>query len=425
MVNLKKNISLKYPKKKRKYTHRVVTCSPEDMFQAQEDLQAAKSCVPVRSHFSLFKETLVTAGTIVWREHTQEGDSVVLSDYCETTSKVKLLDYVHVTALYDGDEMILACSCKIYSWMEGIAMKKYHLQNNEHAVLDHTFTCMHCRFFREELYPIRNTFGDPDRTSQLHKKIQEGIPYLNQPVALLGPVSTNSTTKFSVYGEKELLSVVNLSFDPSGVGSFRCPNGTCEAHKNHIKGKLPYKKPINKVGKKGCDKELCEHLVTINSHIEYIKQLLPGCFDKEEGTYPGQDPNTIEINQEDQDLKGYESGKVYFDKYLKYTDKNGKEKIGKWVSKSESQYQPKFDRFDAKLVNNTAQRLQCVQGQLVKGFYQGPTLSVGLHGPHPCNCGAGFGAGSLEITRNTKVYTRQVIYNKLKIRNHVLNVRNH
>jgi hypothetical protein len=394
--------------KKRRYTQRkVISALPKDLFDGDDAFQEAQSSVPERSYFTLFTESLVTAGTILWRKHDEEGDTVVLSDYCPTSGKLKPLDYVHVEASYaDPDNMMLTCTCKIYKYMQGRALRKMHLESSEDAVLDSNFTCMHCRFFKEYLYPLRNDFGDPDRSSAIFQKIQSNLEDLNNPVALLGDASTNNTTKFSVVGQ-EKLSLVHLHFGPQGC-FVRCMSGMCQVlfHSRH---KLPKGIALDVLHKKSKSKGLCDHLHTLYSNSEILGSIFPGYFGSlEEEPVEDDGPDTPPadladiVNDDDDDCKGYESGFVYFDPHAQL----GGERTGVWKCRSHTQNPPQFDRFHPGLVSSASRRLLCCQGDLTDGFYQGPHYSTDPEGT--CPCGAGYNSLCTEIRRKVKVYGRQV-----------------
>ena len=417
---------------KRKYTPRtVVSGKPQDLFEKNSDYEKAKSSVPQRSLYTLFTETMLTRGTIVWRNHTGEKDLIVLSDYCEKSGQVKALDFVHVEASYpDVETVLMTCSCKIYKYMQGRALKMAHLQRSQDAVLDENFTCMHCRFFKEFMYPIRNSFGDPERTSQLHQKIQSSLGGLNNPLILIGSANSNSTTKFSAWGQ-DWSSFVHIHFGPQGCYA-RCQSGMCKALGSHIRTGNGLPKGVSLDVMKDNplmrhSKDFCAHLVTLYSNLEVLYNLFPDYFgpqeeeddeEEEEGRghddLPDIDPDNFPVepdlvNYDDRHLRGYDSGKVYFDPYWKEKGPNGEITVGKWVTNSFSQYEPKFDRFDPALVKSCAQRIACINGELTpEGFYKGPPLSVPDE-DGPCMCGAGYSSeGTAHVTRQVKVYTRQV-----------------
>ena len=404
--------------KKRRYTHRkVISALPKDLFDGDDGYEAAVSSVPERSHFTLFTEALVTAGTIQWRRHSQEGDTVVLSDYCSTSGKLKPLDYVHVEASYaDPDNMLLTCTCKIYKYMEGRALRKMHLESSEDAVLDSNFTCMHCRFFKEFLHPIKDNFGDQDRSSAIYQKVQSSLEALNNPIALLGEATTAHTTKFSVVGQTNThLALVHMHFGPQGCFT-RCMNSLCQVN-FHSKSKLPQGLTLDQLKKKKKAKSLCDHLHTFFSNSEMLVELFPSFFGSEEedeelalaeDEFPDRLPAELadEVNNDDHDCKDYESGYVFFDPSAETKDKEGRERTGKWRCKSYSQYRPQYDRFHPDLVQSASCRLQYMQGELIDGFYRGPALKALPEGN--CECGAGYDLQCTELIRKAKVYSRQV-----------------
>ena len=395
----------------RRYTTRVLKGDPRDLFEEAARYETVRSSVPQISLYNMFTQSILTTGTIVWRRHCGETDIVAMSDYCCRTGQLKSLDFVHVVAQYppgDPEDVLISCSCKIYKHMQSKALRKQHLESSEDAVLDATFTCMHCRFFKEYMYPIRNNFGDPDRTSQIHKKLQSDLDQMNNPIVLLGKATIGVTTKFSVAGVDnsglEKAAMVHLHFGPQGC-FVRCQDGTCQATSVHHRVGLPKAVALKDLEKKAEGRQgLCPHLRTVYSNLEYISDLFPGYFGQEEGG--SQQPVLDDVNADDFELENYDSKMVFFDPTEKFMSVDGKEKTGMWKCNSHSQYRTEFDRYNPSLVSSAAKRLACVQGELVNGFYVGPTLEAPNDGP--CPCGAGYGPASKAQFRKAKVYTHQV-----------------
>ena len=401
-------------RKKKRYTSRLISAAPQDLFQEGnlafgECLEGLASAAPQRTHYTLFSEELVTSGTIQWRRHSEEEDTVVMNDYCSSTGKLKPLDYVHVkSSNADPDELLISCSCRIYQYMQGKALRKMHLESGEDAVLDSSFTCMHCRFFKEYLHPIRFSFGDQDNTSQIHQLIQKTLDQLNNPVALLGSASSSGTTKFSVAGQFKL-SLVHLYFNPQGL-FVRCMDGRCQTLHQHIRKKLPKGISMEQLSKlKG---GMCDHLSTLISSFEILEQLFPKHFAPREQASDELDgdsdtdsmfnlPAETLSNDDDFELRDYEPGSISFNVHE-----------GKWESTSHSQWKQGLDRFDPHLVKSTCTRLSFITGEVnAEGAYIGPTLRKTP--PAECPCGAGFFGededGEPVISkREVKVYTRQV-----------------
>ena len=48
--------------------------------------------------YSLFSQQLITDGTIQWCKHSNDEDTVIMSDYNPSTGNLSPLSYVHVTS---------------------------------------------------------------------------------------------------------------------------------------------------------------------------------------------------------------------------------------------------------------------------------------------------------------------------------------
>ena len=182
------------PTKKRRYATRVLSADPKSLLEdadlsGVDGLVALESAVTQRTQFELFTEFMHCDGFIQWRKHSEEEDVVVMNNYCSTSGKFLPLEYVHVTATKtDSEDLLIKCTCRIYETMKESALPA-QLQENEDAVLPENFTCMHCRFYRTYLQPIKASLHSQDCINKLHMKIQQTLGDLNFPVALIGEAS--------------------------------------------------------------------------------------------------------------------------------------------------------------------------------------------------------------------------------------------
>lgn len=409
------------PPKKRRYATRtkkvkVISASPQDLLDdlsCTEGGDSVTSAVPQRSHFTLFSEELITAGTIQWRSHSDMEDIVVLSDYDPSTGKLKPLDYCHVTAsIIAPDNVQIKCTCRIYQYMQGKAMQKAQLELDEEPVLANNFTCMHCRFYMSTLTPMKASLFSHNPSNQVEFKIHQSLANVNNPIVLLGSANAQSVSKLSVLGG-DSTSLVHIHFYPNATLS-KCMNGICEILFGGKK-KLPLG-PISFEKARAEGDGLCPHLQTLFANKEFLTEAFPGHFGEtiqdqendadEADSLLGDDvmvPGS-EVNVEDADINDHKSDLISFDA-----------DSGQWVCRSYSKHQPKPNCLDPKLVEHVTQRKVYLQGDPgCDGFYTGPDLEVSLENddgsPRTCLHGVEF-THDQAVSHKAKVYTRQVTYN--------------
>ena len=93
-----------------------------------------------QSLYIVFCEQLVTEGEMLWCQHNEIQDTVVLSDYDPSIGSLALLFYVHVTCphTYSTTEgsYILQCTCNTYNTIQCDGLSKtLEFGANEFAVL--------------------------------------------------------------------------------------------------------------------------------------------------------------------------------------------------------------------------------------------------------------------------------------------------
>ena len=398
--------------KKRRYATRVIGGTPQDLLpdaapECGGPKDPVESCAPARTYFTSFSEQLTTSGLIQWRKHSSEEDVIVMSDYSSTSGKLQPLDFVHVTVTFGGpDTVYVKCTCRIYQYMQGAALKRIRLLANEHAILDEKFTCMHCRFYREFLLPIQDKIHSQDSTVHgLALKVKQSLGISNPPVVLLGDSFPNSTTKLSVSGVPDF-SLVHIHFTPNGCFA-KCQSGLCQTL-HHSRKKVPKGISFEDLNSQG---GLCSHLKTLFENIDVLHQIFPSFFQSADDALGDTDqdwqpdpPAQEEINLDDLECRDFDSGFISF---------NVNE--GVWECKSFSQYKPTEERFDPGLVKATFQRLSCLQGELVDGMYKGPELSTSpFHSDgelKTCPCGSTYDPNFARFTvRKAKVYSRQASF---------------
>ena len=103
--------------------------------------------------YATFIKNLLHHGEIRWRFHSAEKDICVMSDINPGNDILLPGSFVHVTCLKEQDYHIIKCTCEIYKLIKWSSKQKTPLLpvhcTEEDEVPDHTFTCMHCRFYRQ------------------------------------------------------------------------------------------------------------------------------------------------------------------------------------------------------------------------------------------------------------------------------------
>lgn len=407
----------------RNYATRVVKGNRQDLL---DDMNLASggggqcntfsSDVSERTSFTLFSEELITSGLIQWRRHANEEDIVVMSDYSPSSGRLKPLEYVHLTALSTApDNVQIKCTCRIYQYMQGTALRSFHLDGEENVVLHSSFTCMHCRFYRQFLHCIGNSLFSANPQSELHEKIQLTLDSYHSPLAVLGEVFTTSTTKLSVLGEDSTFSIVNVHFSYQGC-FVKCQDETCQIL-HHIRRNVPKGFSLDNLQSRG---KLCPHLKSVFLNIDVFKEIFHEFFGDPSHTETENDAETdnvtpdisegMEVNQDDFPIRGYNPGNISFD-----IDS------GLYGSTSYTKSEPRSDRHDPELVRCTASRMKSFCGDLVDGFYKGPLLSPSLVASDGtslmCPCGLEFSSPDCrDNSRNVKIYARQVNMNAILYR---------
>ena len=199
---------------------------------------------------------------------------------------------------------------------------------------DSTFTCIHCRYFKEKLLNAYNEATNVESTN-IPKQIpmvRDSLDIIHKAVFLLGDILPTGTTKFFVKGD-DSYSIVNFTFS-HGRCSVKCTNGLCQVQLNSKK-RIPKHSELS-------DKteNLCSHLQTLRLHLQHVKELFPDYFssdrDSEYAAGPLADVNTEDVN---------------------ITSKSGNFNVetGMWDYPSLSQHKP-MDMHDIQLVHSTKMR---------------------------------------------------------------------
>ena len=261
-------------RKKRKHQKRIVAVTLKDLSQeCGEDLNSIlNSAKQNRNLYERFKEQLVLEGMIKWRHHDSKKDVCIITDYNPINGNLVPGSYVHVTRQFDHQgTSLISCTCDIYKHLRGIAYNQNPGSENEELFPDTSITCMHCRYFSEELdkaYEILQTHNT--KLPWTLKQVQESLQFMNMPIQLTGNVIEKGTTKFSVKGEDDTVEFVHISF-LQGKCYAKCLGGICSVELQ-AKKKLPRLHPIT------ATPNLCLHMQQILADIDNIKQYFPWHF---------------------------------------------------------------------------------------------------------------------------------------------------
>ena len=252
--------------KRRNVAARKICITPESL--ARQYQVPVPSCAKIQDQYPGFKMQLLTQGTIIWRLHRSAHtslDIVVMSEYSPTTGLLLPCSFVHVVCVTDEDgESLITCNCAIYKLMQGVGL---HVHGAD-AAIDESFSCMHCRFFKEELLECHEMLQSAEEISPAVRMVKSNLDKMNIPVLLLGDVHFLTTTKFSVAGI-ERHSIVHLTFF-HGTSTANCQNGMCSANFRNKK-KIPKRIDL-------CEEEmanLCPHLQTLFRNFHLVEELFP------------------------------------------------------------------------------------------------------------------------------------------------------
>jgi hypothetical protein len=394
------------PAKCRRCRSKMINVTSESFLEHVGVEQVTNYAPEYRDIYTCFCEELTVDGTIQWRKHTPEEEVVVMSAYSPSTGKMLPLSYVQITASRnDESTLMVKCTCLTYEKIKCAGLKGIYLEESEDAVLNcGHLTCMHCRFYKNKLDNCIDAMKDMNTTSNVLTKVQQSLAQMGNPIVLLGDdAAMNTTTKVSVIGKDDTLSLVHITFR-LGACFYHCQNGVCQA-------KMLNKKKVAKITSVYSDGNVCCHLQTLEGNQEFITELFPDYFNGNEENSDTQVPTDNAdnvLNRADALLRTIDH-KVKFD-----VD------TGKWTSESASKHKP-MEQFDLDLVNNTLDRMSFIRrdNAAANGCFTGPDLIPSpfmKNGtPKPCNCGAAYanddhpdGIQPHSIHLSAKIYTRNV-----------------
>ena len=105
-----------------------------------------------RSLYTKFTEDLLTQGNIKWWFHDEQTDICMMNDVDKETGVMKPNSFIHVTYTTDETgEIMLTCTCKIFDFICRTAHQHNPSWPLEETIPHTSFTCLHCRYFKEHL----------------------------------------------------------------------------------------------------------------------------------------------------------------------------------------------------------------------------------------------------------------------------------
>ena len=286
--------------KRRKQSSRLVRVTPESLAAVYQ--VPLENCTPARLLYTGFVEQMISQGTIQWRYHQPRALEVVaMSDYNPSDGLLNPTSFVHVTCTYaESGALHMKCTCAIYQIIQGTVQ----VNEGQHPVLDDSFSCMHCRFFKEFLVGCVQLVesNNEETLTPIQLKVKQGLPNMLLPVLLLGSAQPNHTTKFSVKGIREVAmptdanetySILNVTF-MNGECILRCLKGLCQVK---MKNKMIV---TDEQSLEKC-RNFCSHLLSLCLDFETVKQALgPELFfqNLEEDALPAppEDMNSDDLN---------------------------------------------------------------------------------------------------------------------------------
>ena len=384
-------------KKRRKQAVRVVKVTSRDIFRlVGQDIATQLNCAnPRHTLYTKFSEKLVMEGVIKWRQHNNEVDVCIMTDYNPTTGHLLPQSFVHVSATKcENGQPILRCTCAIYNLIERAANQDQDIWPNEHNIPDDSLTCMHCQFFNEHLMNAYEKLQQQNTNlSTALCMVQESLQYMNEEIQLLSSVLPHATTKFSVKGTFDSYSIVHINFHQHKCYA-KCTEGMC-AVSMHNRARIPKKVPVSHT------EQLCVHMNTLYRKIDYIQSFFPEHFNAEENDTDEEDPTpgvvqTEEINLEDIDIGTKLSG-------------NFDTETGLWNYKCVSENKP-ANMMDPQLIINTEERNKYINAKNMNentglyGTYEVKPTVIDANGREiKCQCGSQFSNESSTIFQGSGI----------------------
>ena len=345
--------------------------------------------------YTKFKEQLISDGAIKWRLHERQVDICAMNDINPTTGLLVPNSFVHVTCRrHSNGEMMVTCTCDIYNLIQRAATKNLEILPGKDTVLDNNLTCMHCRFFTENLTNMHDSMNNQSsENSEIFQIVQSSFQYMNDEVQLLGSVHSKASTKFSVKGDGTY-AIISITF-PHNKCYAKCQNGTCKA-------RMQNRKKIPKQFRVSSASHLCSHIKTLQKHIDYVKSFLPLLLQKENNEV---ETENNERNDNEQNVDDFGIKNSLSSSFNKQT--------GLWEYKSLSTHRP-YEMMDDELIRYTNQRNENICSRKLNqstGLYNGIDLKPSGFNengdPLNCKCGSEYGTSGTYINSGQAIlYTK-------------------
>ena len=210
-------------------------------------------CATPSTPYALYKQNLMEEyGVLEWRLHQDTTDVVAMNDVDLNTGIFMKNSFVHTSRqVLDGIHKVeYQCSCKMFSTV-------LRLKHSSQGSVDNSHTCVHVRFFSEELEPHLDTFFHSHHlsinpSSPLGKKVTHAISNANNAVVRLD--NDKRYHRYSVIpsGLVQTCAIVKLESN-----RFSCQAGLCRAKQGH-------KRKVTAVG----DSTNCPHIQALNTSRE-------------------------------------------------------------------------------------------------------------------------------------------------------------
>ena len=337
-----------------------------------------------------FKEEMRMDGVIKWWHHDENSDVCIMTDYSSTNGNIIPSSFVHVTRQYNSQcKNIISCTCEIYKHLQGIAYNQHLGGENEELFPDTTMTCMHCRYFQNELdeaYTKLQMYNT--NLPWALQEVNNFLQYMNDPVQLSGSVLEKGTTKFFVKGNDSSISFVHITFQQNKCYA-KCMGGMCSVELQGKK-KLPRLHPITETP------NLCPHMKTIVQHIDHVKSFFPWYFDENSEILPHgemEDP----VNTDDA--------------WLIVKDGNFNTDTGLWEYPAYSTHQPKTmmneDLITATQIRDkfaTSGKIEESSGLRI--YHLKPKFRNEYGENRKCHCGKEYNQDGYEEKQQSILYTR-------------------
>ena len=75
--------------------------------------------------YTTFSQQLVTNGSIIWHQHDEIHDTVIMSDYNSSIGTLSPLPYAHITCItnvHGSSNYLLKCTCQIYNTIQAAGL---------------------------------------------------------------------------------------------------------------------------------------------------------------------------------------------------------------------------------------------------------------------------------------------------------------